>query len=686
MAIDRYRVVSGHNPVLHRVDTSSPLTVGNGEFAFTADVTGLQSLYEEYRETLPLCTMSQWGWHTLPAGPDTFGYTLDDLVMTEYEYNGRQVKYPKKKMPGNEEVYDWLRQNPHRLNLGRFGFRIDGHPITSEELTGIRQELELYEGLLFSEFVLQGEVCRVRTCCDSGSDTLAVRVSSRLLREQRLSVVLDFPYGSHDITASDWDSPDRHFTEVLEQDGQDVLIRRTLDRDNYYVGVHAGGDARISVRGHEVTIAACGADLEITVAFMKEWKRNSVPVDTKRNAAEIEKNSRIWWNHFWEEGGILRLQSVEGRKAKELERRIILSMYLLAVNSCGSAPPQETGLICSSWYGKMHLEMYFWHCAWAPLWGRPWLLERSLPWFLQHIEQARKNAAVNGYRGCRWPKMVAGDGIDSPSGVAPLLIWQQPHIIFMLELVYRCKPDQGFMEKYWVLVKETAEFMTDLAVYNRETKMYDLVPPLIPVQECHRPETTRNPAFELEYWRFTLKIAALWAGRLGKEEASHWLDVAGHMAGLPEKDGLYLAHENCPDTFSGYNRDHPSMLGAYGVLPGEGVDIEVMGGTLEKVISCWQYQTLWGWDFAVMAMTAARLGRPDLSVEILLKESPKNDYVASGHNRQKLRRDLPVYLPGNGSLLLAVSMMAAGFEGESSRTPGFPEDWTVEAEGIGRYV
>jgi len=37
------------------------------------------------------------------------------------------------------------------------------------------------------------------------------------------------------------------------------------------------------------------------------------------------------------------------------------------------------------------------------------------------------------------------------------------------------------------------------------------------------------------------------------------------------KDGLYLAHENCPMTFTERNRDHPSMLAALGVLPGEGV-------------------------------------------------------------------------------------------------------------------
>ncbi|MHC4646991.1 MAG: hypothetical protein ACYTBJ_15960, partial [Planctomycetota bacterium] len=41
--IDRYALVSRHNPVIRKPDPLSPLSVGNGEFAFTADITGLQT-------------------------------------------------------------------------------------------------------------------------------------------------------------------------------------------------------------------------------------------------------------------------------------------------------------------------------------------------------------------------------------------------------------------------------------------------------------------------------------------------------------------------------------------------------------------------------------------------------------------------------------------------------------------
>ena len=152
---------------------------------------------------------------------------------------------------------------------------------------------------------------------------------------------------------------------------------------------------------------------------------------------------------------------------------------------------------------------------------------------------------------------------------------------------------------------------------------------------------------------------------------------------LPERAGVYLAHENCPQTFTERNTDHPSMLGALGMLPGDGVDRETMRRTLVKVIKEWQWDSTWGWDYPLTAMTAARLGEQKLAVDALLMETPKNRYLPNGHNWQ--RENLPCYLPGNGGLLYAVAMMAAGWQGAPrANAPGFPSDgsWTVRWENL----
>jgi hypothetical protein len=108
-----------------------------------------------------------------------------------------------------------------------------------------------------------------------------------------------------------------------------------------------------------------------------------------------------------------------------------------------------------------------------------------------------------------------------------------------------------------------------------------------------------------------------------------------------------------------------------------------MRETLTWVWQHWQWDRTWGWDYPMVAMCAARVDRPDLAIEALLMDTPKNRYLSNGHNYQ--RENLPLYLPGNGGLLSAVAMMAAGWEGAPQRpVPGFPENkgWVVRWEDL----
>jgi hypothetical protein len=404
------------------------------------------------------------------------------------------------------------------------------------------------------------------------------------------------------------------------------------------------------------------------------------------SAGEVAAASARWWEAFWTDGGCIELSGSRDPRAPELERRIVLSRYLTAIQCAGSCPPQETGLTCNSWYGKFHLEMHYWHAAHFAPWGRSVLLERSLGWYGSIIESARQKARGQGYNGARWPKMTGPDGADSPSHIGPLLVWQQPHPIMLAELVYRAHPAVATARRYAEVVFATAEFMASFARRDAEAQRFILGPPLIPAQENHAPETTLNPTYELEYWDFGLRTASTWRRRLGLPEEQSWSSIAEGLAGLPVAGGVYLAHEHCPDTFGAFADDHPSMLAALGALPGRKADPAVMSRTLDLVLRSWRFPTAWGWDFPMIAMTAARLGRPRDAVDALMMETPKNTWLPNGHNPQVPRKDLPVYLPSNGGLLLAIALMAAGWDGvpPGTRAPGFPADgsWSVQAEGI----
>jgi len=680
--IERKKLVGSHNPKLNQITVNSPLSVGNGELAFTADVTGMQSLSVLYEAGgFPLCTMSQWGWHTAPVSKEKAIYRFEDLQLTEYNYADRKVTYAVEEYAGNEAVYNWLRKNPHRVHLARIGLSYRGESIQAEQLTDINQELDLYSGCIKSEFQLNKIPCRVNTMCDATQDCLNFEVDSPLLGTDDLTVEIAFPYGSSKISGADWEAEDKHSTEIVKRDSHCVLIKRSLDKDIYYVYMKGNMECDFSgLEQHKLSLRANRTRMRFQVMFSKE-----LPAD-ERKAASLETSgsrTRQWWKDFWEDGGMISLSNSKDGRAKELERRIILSQYLLAIQSSGSMPPQETGLTCNSWYGKFHLEMHLWHSAWAPLYKRDALLLRSLSWYEKHLPEARKQAARNGFIGAKWPKMVAEDAKDSPSRIATLLIWQQPHIIYLLELLYQNDQTDNFMKRNWDIMKETADYMADWAHYDKKNKKYHLIAPVIPAQEEHDPRKTKNPTFELEYWKIGLEIAGAWGKRLGREaETENWNKVSASLALPTIKNGLYMAHENCPDTFEKFNKDHPSMLGAYGLLCSERMDREKVSATLHKVLECWDFDTMWGWDFALMAMTAVRIGEYDLAVDILMKDTSKNQYVVSGNNYQYLRDDLPLYLPGNGSLLLAAAMMTAGYAGKGQN--GFPRDgnWVVEYENI----
>ena len=119
------------------------------------------------------------------------------------------------------------------------------------------------------------------------------------------------------------------------------------------------------------------------------------------------------------------------------------------------------------------------------------------------------------------------------------------------------------------------------------------------------------------------------------------------------------------------------------MLDGAMVDAGIMRATLRRVMKDWDWKNTWGWDYPMMAMTAARLGENEAAIAALLMPETKNTYLANGHNFQG--HGLPLYLPGNGGLLYAVAMMAAGWDGAPKRhAPGFPDDgtWSVRWEGL----
>ena len=684
--IARQLVVARHNVHLTAPDTLGSLSVGNGAFAFTVDVSGLQTFYRDYENGIPLGTQAEWAWHAIPTDK---GFTLKDVAQEYETCDGRKVPYAIQRSDGRaREATQWLRANPHRLHLGLTGLQLrrrDGTPALLSDLKEIDQTLDLWSGTIVSRYTVDGDPVKVELVSLTDADGIAVRVTSPMVRNGRLNVWLKFPYGAecHVCPGYDFESPERHKTMVRESTERETILERILDSTRYFVGIGHLGARVTETSAHMFAITPNTDDqvVEFTLRYSQEQEK---PVTS--DFETLHDKSAAFWKDFWNSGGIIDFSECTDPRAQELERRVVLSQYLTRLQCAGTMPPQETGLTMNSWYGKFHLEMHWWHGVHFALWGRPQLLENSMGYCSRILEKARQTAAWQGYRGARWPKMTDPYGKESPSSVGVFLAWQQPHPIYYAELLYRNDPEKA-LEKYHEIVFETAEFMASYAQFSMADSLYHLCPPLIPAQEIFPAVETNDPPFELAYWRYALDLAQQWRKREGLQPDPGWQDVIDKLAPMPQDNGYYLPAAGVLDAYTddAYRKDHPVVTGAYGVLPmSEQIDTAVMADTFEEIMNHWNWETTWGWDYPMLAMCATRLGKPERAIDALLMDVQKNTYLVNGHNYQDKR--LRLYLPGNGGLLTAVAMMAAGWDGSSDNAPGFPKDgrWNVRWEGLKR--
>lgn len=684
-AINRFELVNRHNIVLNNIDTLGSLSVGNGEFAYTADITGMQTFPEAYEHGVSLGTQSNWGWHSFPNDSN---YSIDNVLVSYESCNEKSVPYAVQHKAGRAALAaDWLRSNPHRIHLGIIGLKIinsQGKEIQLNDIKNPRQTLNLWTGKIESYFEVDGSAVKIETIGHQEKDRISFRINSPLIKAGRLKIKMKFPYGKdcHTCPGYDWSSPKKHLSEIIDHQGNRILIKRNLDATHYFVGASWVGKAQIrqqEAHYFEIEPESDQEQFKFSISFNAENAQTSTST-----FEQTEVNSKQKWEAFWMSGGAIDFSDCTDPRAQELERRVILSQYLTKIQCSGSLPPQETGLTFNSWYGKFHMEMHWWHGVHFALWGRPQYLKNSLNWYFDHLEDARTTARRQGYDGVRWQKMTSPDGQSSPSNVGEFLVWQQPHIIYFSELLYRSKPTNETLEQYKKLVFETADFMASFAQQNEQDGLYHLCPPLIPAQEHFKASETSDPAFEMSYWDWGLKAAQKWRERLGLAPNEKWQAVIDHLAPIPADENHYLPTAEAIDAFTNFEkrRDHPIVIGSYGFLPNERVDVRKMSTTFDAVMSEWNWQSTWGWDYPLLAMSATRLLKPEAAIDALFTDTQKNTYLVNGHNFQDGR--LRIYLPGNGGLLAAVAMMSGGFEGSNVANPGFPGNgnWNIKWEGL----
>ncbi|KII85499.1 hypothetical protein PLICRDRAFT_115850 [Plicaturopsis crispa FD-325 SS-3] len=695
--VARHAVVSRFNPVRTASSNTTPLQVGNGNFAFGADITGLQTI-------LPFNTLSSWGWKNDTLPPNKTWADVHAYEGVKWWNHDREVQYEFGGADG--AVQQWLIANPNRVNLGRIGLvfwspdGVRAANVTEADLSGARQELDLWTGKLTSTFQWQGHDVVVETAAHQTQDVVGVIVHSNAT----VGVFLDFPWcdGSAKFSApfvGVWNATANHTTQLTAGRGNDTAqITHELVGASFLASVR--GDAFTATRddpsAHRYTFkpAANGSAFSLAVMYTSNDGHSAELVPSTN---DVFASSAASWEEYWTESGFVDvLTGSTDTRAEELQRRIILSRYLMRVNEAGDYPPQESGLTNNGWvrtiYGKFHLEMYFWHSAHWALWNNWDILNRSTSVYKRFLPTSIARAQVQqdwgADSGARWGKMSDPSGRSAPGQINELLIWQQVHPLVFAEYEYRAFPTPATLRKWRDVVTATADWMAAFAWWNTSTSVYDLGPPMYVVSEDTSPNVTQNPAFELAYWRLGLDIAQRWVADLGERAPAQWGVVKEQLAPLPVTNGTYDVYEGIPADFwdtPTYTNDHPALVGLHGWLPlVPGVDGGIARATADRVAAAWNISNCWGWDFPMLAMSAARNENPEQALEWLLH--PLFAFDDAGMPTSGVRAPTP-YFPGAGGLLYAVAMMAGGWDGSEGAAPGFPtQGWNVRAEGISRAL
>lgn len=583
-----------YNLKFNHIDSKNPVTIGNGDFAITLDQTGTQSLYEIYKD-IPLSTMSNKNWFykdkkdIKPSYVDGKAYMLFNL--------------------DNDPNYQINRQYPFKYSFMQILLYDNDKLIDINNIKDVKQELDLYKGIVTSSFNYKEKINKTISFIYQDHDEFNFKLQS-----DNLNLALKFNYPSYTKNGYRLDI----LPNVLVKEDRITLLYD--DKNSLSFKLKSSSKYQI---------------VENTLIFDDNNVSFSLALD------EIKEGKLL--DEFWKcDNGIIIIDN------EELVKKMVLSKYLLHVNSTGIYPPQESGLTYNCWNSKFHLEMHLIHSLWNIYNNHVGDLVKSFDYYLSIMPSSLKRASLNGYKGLRFPKMTGPDGEDSPSNIGPLLIWQAPHILFMLQEIYYLYNKENIIKKYEPLISGTIDFM--ISFLTLKDSKYQMLDPLLEACESIPLDRCQNPSFELEYWRYTLERQPKIDTVLYGHQRYDYLDITSKIITPKEDDGIYLKTYGVIDKYDLY-KDHPTEGFLMSFFKSKIVDKEKMVKTIDYILKNMDLSSYWGWDFPFLGLSLLNCGEIEKSIEVTQLNTINNQYLYNGYNTSP-RDDLKAYLPGNGAFLI----------------------------------
>lgn len=256
--------------------------------------------------------------------------------------HGRLVNYNQNN-PAEADISNWLVQNPQRLNLANMGIHFGDGSVTESQLEDKSQDLDLWSGSISSSFAYEGSRVDVKTWSHPGDSIVAIEVKSDLLRTGKLGVFYEFPYS--DLAKFDapyvgvWNDTTHHNTSI-QSESHRATFEHVLDSTVNYLSTKWSACGKVTgplAGTNKYVLKTTGSrTLQIVSAFSNE-DNSGVKLPSFESVAS---ESTAWWNDYWTSGAFIDLSATDNANATELQRRIILSQYLMAVNDASDNPPQ----------------------------------------------------------------------------------------------------------------------------------------------------------------------------------------------------------------------------------------------------------------------------------------------------------------------------------------------------------
>ena len=177
-----------------------------------------------------------------------------------------------------------------------------------------------------------------------------------MIKEGRLKIYIRFPYPTGEWTdvGTNYTKDERHISSIQNNNDTHASFIHQLDTTKYFVDLNFSKASINKKNQHYFVISPAGNTTFFEINCRFSPVKNNLPLPS---FASTKINNSNAWKKFWSKGAAVDFSGSTDQRAFELERRIILSQYLIKIQETGSNPPQETGLTYNSWFGKPHLEM-----------------------------------------------------------------------------------------------------------------------------------------------------------------------------------------------------------------------------------------------------------------------------------------------------------------------------------------